>query len=447
MPEAWDARSTPASFWRVADGNYDVMPLVGYNPGFPFYPYWQPQSTAGYGLGENAGCRWYIDAEAKFPKSIGDMNMPKTTNDAWPNRPTWSNGNHWLVMVGLTPEKMLPQGVGYWSPHLSTAPGAKVTVSLKMRGKDLVSGDKGSPSVWLEFANETGQNHRRAFLVGKDDEGKMHNADFTQGKYDWKEVKETFTAPEGAIRMALFFGLRPCKGEVDFDDINIRTADEGPAASEAEILGPRLPLARIRETLPVDLSKAANRALADDVDNDGKGGWTDQGSSADMREFKTGERRFGGVPFKIAEGPKSIVVLQSSARAKGDLPQKVAIPVGRKFDTLFFLHSGAWCNTDDKEFFRYVLHYADGKDVTLSVGPQNMRDWTAEPVARFKMEQDTFSTVAQTVKVPQFGHGSVYRMEWSAPVDRRGVEIKNIEFIGNGKCVPVLLGITGVMEW
>jgi hypothetical protein len=135
MPEAWDARSTPASFWRVADGNYNVMPLVGYNPGFPFYPYWQPQSTAGYGLGENAGCRWYIDAEAKFPQSIGDMNMPKTTHDAWPNRPTWSNGNHWLVMVGLTPEKMLPQGVGYWSPHLSTAPGAKVTVSLKMRGK------------------------------------------------------------------------------------------------------------------------------------------------------------------------------------------------------------------------------------------------------------------------------------------------------------------------
>jgi hypothetical protein len=129
------------------------------------------------------------------------------------------------------------------------------------------------------------------------------------------------------------------------------------------------------------------------------------------------------------------------------LPEKVTIPIGRKFDTLFFLHAGAWCNTDDKEFFRYVLHYADGKDVTLSVGPQNMRDWTAEPVARFQMEQDTFSTVAQTVKVPQFGRGSVYRMEWSAPVDRRGVEIKSIEFIGGGKAVPILLGITGVTEW
>jgi len=38
-------------------------------------------------------------------------------------------------------------------------------------------------------------------------------------------------------------------------------------------------------------------------------------------------------------------------------------------------------------------------------------------------------------------------MEWGVPLDRRAVEIKSIEFIGDGKVVPVLLGITGVMEW
>ena len=32
-------------------------------------------------------------------------------------------------------------------------------------------------------------------------------------------------------------------------------------------------------------------------------------------------------------------------------------------------------------------------------------------------------------------------------MDRRPVEIKSIEFVGSGKCVPILLGITGVMEW
>ena len=43
------------------------------------------------------------------------------------------------------------------------------TVSLKMRSKDLVSTAKGSPTVWLQFTNETGQHRRRAFLVGRDD--------------------------------------------------------------------------------------------------------------------------------------------------------------------------------------------------------------------------------------------------------------------------------------
>jgi beta-galactosidase len=214
-----------------------------------------------------------------------------------------------------------------------------------------------------------------------------------------------------------------------------------------EILPPHVPLARFRQTVPLDLSKVANRALADDADDDGKGGWTDQGPGADMRALPTGEQRMGGVLFKIPEGPKSIVVLKNQPRSKGDLPAKVTIPVGRKFDTLFFLHSGAWCNTDLKEFFHYVIHYADGKDVTLTVGPQNLRDWIGEPVARFPLEQDTFSTVAATVRVTQFGRGSVYRMEWSASPDRRPVEIKSIEFASEGKAVPVLLGITGVLEW
>ena len=34
-----------------------------------------------------------------------------------------------------------------------------------------------------------------------------------------------------------------------------------------------------------------------------------------------------------------------------------------------------------------------------------------------------------------------------APLDRRAVDIKSIEFVGNGSAVPILLGITGVVEW
>jgi hypothetical protein len=38
-------------------------------------------------------------------------------------------------------------------------------------------------------------------------------------------------------------------------------------------------------------------------------------------------------------------------------------------------------------------------------------------------------------------------MEWSAPAERRGVDLKSIEFVNSGGCVPALVAITGVMEW
>jgi hypothetical protein len=238
--------SLPQFFWHVAEGNDDTSPLCDVDSYCSTGSYcWQPSSQAGYGMGEKAGCRWYSFAELKFPDVAGSnikMELPATDDGpkslaggGWTNCPVYSCGNHWLVMEGVTPEKMLPQGVGYWSPRLAAAPGAKTTISLKMRCRKLISSDKGSPSVWLEFTNGTGQDRQRAFIVGMDDQGKMHHEELTKGDYDWTEVKETIPAPQGAVRMALFFGLRPCKGKVDFDDINIRTASEGPGVTEAAI--------------------------------------------------------------------------------------------------------------------------------------------------------------------------------------------------------------------
>ncbi len=139
---------------------------------------------------------------------------------------------------------------------------------------------------------------------------------------------------------------------------------------------------------------------------------------------------------------------KSTRRKPGDLPEKVTIPVGRKVDTLFFLHACAWAPENGKEAFRYVLHYKDGKDVTIPViAGQRITDWIASPVRRFAGEEKTFTTVADTVPVPQFGQGSVYRIEWGCPVDRRAVELESIEFAGDGQSVPILLAVTGVVEW
>ena len=206
----------PNYFWRVADGQYDCDAM---NNGWGrelFHSCWQPESIDspdGQPAGERLGCRWYCDLEGKFPAGIEDKTVfCKGQLHIWGWRVGLSEGVAWLVMEGLHPEQMLPQGVGYWSPCLAAAPGAEITVSLKMRGKKLASDDKGSPVVWLQFTNSTGQHRQRVFLVGKDDQGKVRRPELTNGSYDWKKITSTITAPEGAVRMALFLGMRPARG-------------------------------------------------------------------------------------------------------------------------------------------------------------------------------------------------------------------------------------------
>ncbi len=302
-----DTANMPCYFWRVGDGNY--QPLAEWAR-FSHHNYWLMP-----GGGENGplsnGCRWYCDADAKFPKDQEEKTpVHKGHLQDWNVKMNYTEGNAWLVMEGVEPDKMLSQGMGYWTPLLGAAPGAKITVSLRIRGKNLESSDKGSPGVWLQFTNETGQHRQRVFLIGKDDAGAMQRSELTRGSYDWTDVKQTIIAPEGAIRMALFAGVLPCKGQVNFDDINITTASEA-AAIAADILPPRTPLPRFKDTVLIDISRQANRRLSDQTDNGGKGGWTDQGPNADMRELKTGERRLGGVMFRIlSDDANAIIVLK-----------------------------------------------------------------------------------------------------------------------------------------
>ena len=211
-------------------------------------------------------------------------------------------------------------------------------------------------------------------------------------------------------------------------------------AKTKEALPPKLPIGQFQEVFHIDLAPLASRSLADEVADDGIGGWSDQGPNCDMREVKTGMRKFGGVPFNILPG-KSLIVLKSIHRKQENMPEKVVIPFGRKVDTLFFLHSAAYFEGS----FKYVLHYADGKDLTITMDSKNLNDWAGAAIAYFPEEEGTYTTVAETVPSPMFGKGSLYRTEWSAPADRRAVELKSIEFTHDGKAVPILVAITGVL--
>lgn len=194
------------------------------------------------------------------------------------------------------------------------------------------------------------------------------------------------------------------------------------------------------EYTPVKLAGLLNRKFADDVAEDGKGGWTDQGPKADLSGFATasGIRYFSGIPYLI-EAPHGALVL-ASPKTVGKLPEKVELPVNGNVDVLFFLQSSAW--TSEKHHASYVVNYEDGSTYEVRlIGGVNLRDWTShEPDAPFPYEKDTFTEVAWTGSSPDFEKVSLFQMAWLNPHPERA--IKNVTFESRMAGVPVLVAVT-----
>ncbi len=130
-----------------------------------------------------------------------------------------------------------------------------------------------------------------------------------------------------------------------------------------------------KNLVPVDLRKHTNRSFSDEKDNDGKGGWTDQGKN-DFRNIPLGLRKASGVVFDVIDPAKNngtgCIVLAGVQRP--NFPDAVkGIPVNAKFSRLFFLHAVAW---DGPEAGRYRIHYADGGSADYQLVPGvNIGDW------------------------------------------------------------------------
>ena len=433
----------PAFFWRVVDGDYNPDTLAGGYPECDFEQKWQPDCSAGYNQGTNHGTSFYVGADDTYPDPKMHIKDPC-------NRAERSNGNRWLVMQGLKPKEMPASGVGWWTPWLATAPGAQIHVSFKVRGKDLAATEKSTAAVYMQYISATGQHRVRQFILGRDDAGKMHRPELTKDSYDWADVKETLTAPDTAVRMALFLGIRPSTGEVDFDDINIKTDDGPKPPGDVEIveaLPPRIPKERMREIIYLDLSKVANRSFVSPSAGDGKG-WTDQGPDLDLRKFPTGDKNFGTVPFRVLGGDKSVIVLKGNGNAGANLPQEVTIPVGgRKIEALYVLYGSAFLTQENKILFKVTMKYKDGTTVQGDVYWSFLADWLAEPVRYFKDDWSTSTTAAYTVPVGKSNKGTVYRTEWIFDRAKFDQPVESITIQGTDKGVPLILGLTVVTQW
>jgi hypothetical protein len=431
----------PAFFWRFADGDYNGETFRDPYSEMALERLWQPSCNNGYDLGKNHGAFWYVGGDDRYPD-------PKMHVEQAFSRAEHCNGNRWLVIGGADPGKMPPTGAGWWTPWLAACPGARTTVSLKIYAKDVRSSHPAPATVFMQFISATGQKRSRAFIIGQQPDGTPRRRELLKGSYGWTPVSEIITAPENAVRMALFLGIQPCQGEVGFDDINIKTEDGVKSREEAQILEPaptQIPKERLREIIRLNLSQQANRPLVDTSAAGGRVGWLGLGANLDMRNLTKGDRLVGTVPFTILSGGNEAIVLRGDGKAGANLPTEITVPVGRAFDALYFLVAAAFVKDTWSDLLQITVNYTDGTSSGWGASCFNLADWLEEPVVNFRHTR--LSTAAFSVPLGGGKMGTCYRIEWILDRAKRGLPIKSITFRSKGTGVPVILGVTGVTQW
>jgi hypothetical protein len=173
---------------------------------------------------------------------------------------------------------------------------------------------------------------------------------------------------------------------------------------------------------PIDLTPYATRSLTDEVAEDSKGGWSDQGPDADLRDLPAGKQDFHGVPFTIGSGAKGIVVLASEARPdKQGLPWETTIPIGRNIEGLYFIDGLAY-GGGDGQVILYQVQYADGSSADIPIiGGKSIRDWANKDNGAFTHERGTKTVAAWVGKCKMFSPIAVYMTLWVNPQPEKAV--------------------------
>ncbi len=138
---------------------------------------------------------------------------------------------------------------------------------------------------------------------------------------------------------------------------------------------------------PLNFSASANMGFVDAEDNDGAGGWLDDGEG-DLRFFlvnlKKGESLpetafFNGIPFQLTDPSsnrnKSILVFGSARKPSVKLRSAGPFSVHRKAASLWMLHATGWGGKQDKAA-EYKVVYDDGSSVSFDlINGKNIGDW------------------------------------------------------------------------
>lgn len=117
--------------------------------------------------------------------------------------------------------------------------------------------------------------------------------------------------------------------------------------------------------IPVDLSPIVNRTFHDPVPNDGKGGWTDQGPSNDMRNLPMGTRKVGTLNFPVL--PAGCAVVGGKARKGYPAELELSVKDSESHSWLALLHAGAWLPAPGQKMGDISVRYLDGTSQKIPI--------------------------------------------------------------------------------
>ncbi len=168
----------------------------------------------------------------------------------------------------------------------------------------------------------------------------------------------------------------------------------------------------------------------------------------------SGKQTFGGVNYNLYEfatSPVPTAIMLGGGGIPNNAPNEVKdIPIGKKADALFFLHTArmdARRNNDEVrdnkkyEMARYTINYADGQSVQLPI-------YAEIDIDSYRQETPKAIPGAQIAWTSQFPNSKemavAYSKQWNNP--RPDVQIKSVDFTygpdDQKRGVPVLLAIT-----
>jgi beta-galactosidase len=181
-------------------------------------------------------------------------------------------------------------------------------------------------------------------------------------------------------------------------------------------------------------------------------GWYD--SARDLRRLPLDEQTFNNVVFNIRNVTTSPLESAVTLRGPGPngrtAPETVTgIPVQRKADALFFLHTfirtREWQPRDARSqppvVFQYSVNYADGTHTNIAVRYGDGVDhWLQDDPQGLRNAALAWSAAFQDA--PQGPCATVYLMRWDNPTPNVAISSIDLAYDRDRYGAPVLLGVT-----